>query len=75
MVEGPDDWLEIKDALAEQGIEIEVNYTQGEQGGGGVGVEVVSIPDGVDFNDAVNAARERLGDRLGGPWSFTVEIP
>jgi hypothetical protein len=75
MVEGPDDWLEIKDALAEQGIKIEVNFTQGEQGGGGVGIEVVSIPDGVDFNEAVNAARESLGDRLGGPWTFTVAIP
>jgi hypothetical protein len=75
MAEGPDDWLRIKDVLAEEGIEIEVNFSQGEDGGGGIDVEIVSIPDGVDFNEAVNAARETLGDRLAGPWTFTVEIP
>lgn len=75
MIEGPDDWLRIKDVLAEQDIEIEVNYAQGEQGGGGVGIEVVSIPDGVDLTEAVNAARETLGDRMAGPWTFNVAIP
>jgi hypothetical protein len=74
MTEGPDDWERIRDVLAEQGIEIEVNFSQGE-GGGGVGIEVISIPDGVDFNEAVNEAREMLGDRLAGPWTFTVELP
>lgn len=75
MPEGPGEWLQIKDVLAKEGIIINVKFEQGSHGGSGVSIDIVSIPKGVDFNDAVNAAREKLGNRLRGDWTFTVKMP
>jgi hypothetical protein len=75
MMEGPDEWEQIKQVLAKQGIDIQVNFETSPQGGGGIGIDVLKIPDGVDFNDAVDAAREQLGKIMRGPWTFTLDLP
>jgi len=75
MMEGPQDWEQIKQVLAEDGIDIEVNFETSPQGGGGLGIDILEIPDGVDFNEAVDAAREELGKIMRGPWTFTLDLP
>lgn len=74
MMEGPSEWEQIKQVLEAQGIDIQVNSETSPQGGGGIGIDILKIPDGVDFNDAVDAAREQLGKIIRGPWIFTLNI-
>ncbi len=75
MMEGPAEWEQIKQVLAGQGIDIQVNFETSPQGGGGIGIDILEIPEGVDFNDAVDAAREELGKIMRGPWTFTLDLP
>ncbi len=75
MAEGPQDWERIEAVLAEEGIDIDVIFSQGENGGGGISIEEVDVPDDFDLQAAMNRAREKLGDRLAGPWVFEVELP
>ncbi len=75
MQEGPADWERIEDVLAEDGIDIDVIFEQGENGGGGIRIEQINVPDGFNLQEAMNSAREKLGDRVAGPWVFEVELP
>lgn len=75
MMEGVADWEHIADVLAEDGIDIEVILEQGENGGGGLRIEEVNVPEGFNLQEAANAAREALGDRIHGPWVFEIELP
>ncbi len=75
MREGPEDWERIETVLAEAGIDIDVIFEQGENGGGGIRIEEVDVPEGFDLQAAMNSARETLGDRIAGPWIFEVELP
>ncbi len=74
MQEGPADWERIEEVLAEDGIDIDVIFERGESGGG-MRIEEVDVPEGFDLQEALNAARETLGDRVAGPWVFEVELP
>jgi hypothetical protein len=71
MGEGPEDWQAIEGVLEEQGIEIDV-----EGGANHVGANpvILHVPEGVDFNAAVDAAQVELGMRIEGPWQFTVDL-
>ncbi|MBZ0294406.1 MAG: DUF4179 domain-containing protein [Anaerolineae bacterium] len=75
MMEGPDDWARIAAALAEDGIDIDVIFEQSENGGGSIRIEEVDVPEGFNLQEAADAAREALGDRISGPWVFQVELP
>jgi hypothetical protein len=70
MSEGPDDWNKIKAELAKHNIQIEVISVSH-----GLDVKVLSVPDGVNYDQAVNEAREALGDWINGPWTFKVDLP
>jgi hypothetical protein len=70
MQEGSKDWLRIQDALAEQGIQMTV-----EAQDHGVAADIPYLPEGMTFMDAVEMAREDLGDRIPGPWVFEVTVP
>ena len=70
MQEGSEDWLRIQDVLADQGIEMTV-----ESQGQGVAADIPDLPEGMTFMDAVEMAREDLGDRISGPWVFEVALP
>jgi hypothetical protein len=37
-------------------------------------VDIPGLPDGMTMMDMVNMAREQLGDRIVGPWVFTVAV-
>ncbi len=69
MSEGPDDWNKIKAELAKHDIQIEVISVSH-----GLDVKVLSVPDGVNYDEAVNQAREALGDWISGPWTFKVTL-
>lgn len=72
LMEGPQDWEQIADTLAEEGIEIEVIYSPDQQG---IGLNTDSVAEGVDLQAAILRAREKLGDVQSGPWVFTIELP
>lgn len=72
MSEGPDDWNKIKAELAKRDIQIEVIFSPEQHG---LNIEVLNVPEGVDYDQAVIEARESLGDWLHGPWNFTVDLP
>jgi len=68
--EGPDDWNKIKAELAKRNIKIEVVSVPHA-----LSVNVLSVPEGVDYDQAVIEAREALGNWLQGPWTFKVDLP
>ncbi len=70
MNEGPDDWNKIKAELAKRNILIDVISISH-----GLEVKVLSVPDGIDYDQAVIEAREALGDWIQGPWMFKVDLP
>jgi hypothetical protein len=69
MAEGPSEWNRIQEMLAEQGIEMIVNAEDH-----GIGLEMPDLPEGMTYQDAINLAREQLGDRIVGPWLFTFDL-
>jgi hypothetical protein len=70
MGEGPEDWNAIKAELAKHNIKIDVISVPHA-----LDVKVLSVPDGVDYDQAVIEAREALGNWLQGPWTFKVDLP
>jgi hypothetical protein len=70
MGEGPDDWNKIKAELAKHDILIDVISISH-----GLDVKVLSVPEGIDYDQAVIEAREALGDWIRGPWTFKVDLP
>lgn len=70
MSEGPEEWNRIQQVLAEQGIEMIVNAVDH-----GITLEMPNLPDDMTYQDAINLARQQLGDRITGPWVFNVELP
>lgn len=70
MGEGPDDWNKIKGELAKHNIKIDVISASHS-----LDVKVLSVPEGVDYDQAVIEAREALGNWLQGPWTFKVDLP
>lgn len=70
MPEGPEEWEQIRDILAERDIHFDVVFERG-----GLRLDNLQVPEGVDFDTAVREARIELGNIIEGNWSFTFDVP
>ena len=63
------------ETFAEYGIEATVNASDSPGGYPELNIEVISVPEGVDYNAVYQEAWDRARERIEGPWVFTIEMP